>query len=164
MVKKKYSLKVVGTRLVREKTLYSPKPVTDPEVAIEVICDFLHDFDRETFGIICLSTKGEVNHISIVSIGNLNSALVSPSEVFKVAILSNANSVILFHNHPSGKCLPSDEDRQTTQRLCEAGEILGISVMDHIVVGGSKGYYSFWKNNEPSMKSPRPCGATSCVE
>lgn len=109
MVKKKYSLKVVGTRLVREKTLYSPKPVTDPEVAIEVICDFLHDFDRETFGIICLSTKGEVNHISIVSIGNLNSALVSPREVFKVAILSNANSVILFHNHPSGKCLPSDE-------------------------------------------------------
>ena len=114
--------------------------------------------------ITCLSTKGEVNHISIVSIGNLNSALVSPREVFKVAILSNANSVILFHNHPSGKCLPSDEDRQTTQRLCEAGEILGISVMDHIVVGGSKGYYSFWKNNEPSMKSPRPCGATSCVE
>lgn len=93
MVKKKYSLKVVGTRLVREKTLYSPKPVTDPEVAIEVICDFLHDFDRETFGIICLSTKGEVNHISIVSIGNLNSALVSPREVFKVAILSNANRV-----------------------------------------------------------------------
>mgnify|MGYP006899751663 CR=1 FL=1 len=71
MVKKKYSLKVVGTRLVREKTLYSPKPVTDPEVAIEVICDFLHDFDRETFGIICLSTKGEVNHISIVSISEV---------------------------------------------------------------------------------------------
>jgi DNA repair protein RadC len=79
----------------------------------------------------------------IVSVGTLSGAFVHPREVFKAAILGNAAAIILFHNHPSGDPDPSREDRELTLRLIQAGRILGIDVLDHVILGDEGRYYSF---------------------
>ncbi len=82
-----------------------------------------------------LNTKNNITGINVVSIGSLNSSLVHPREVFKAAILGNAAAIILAHNHPSGDPSPSPEDLEITRRLVEAGKILGIEVLDHVIIG-----------------------------
>lgn len=128
---------IVSIQLVKEASLkYRDRTISNPQGASELITDFLKQRkDREYFGIICLSTKNQPTHISIVSIGTLNGSMVHPREVFKAAILSNSASVILFHNHPSGNPEPSKTDIEITKRLVEAGEIIGINVIDHVIVG-----------------------------
>jgi len=81
-----------------------------------------------------LNTKNRVNAIHEVSIGSLNAAIIHPREVFKAAILSNAAAVILVHNHPSGDSTPSPEDISLTKKLVDAGKILDIPVLDHVIV------------------------------
>jgi DNA repair protein RadC len=98
------------------------------------------NLDRENFVVVLLNTKNEVIEISTVSVGTLSASLVHPREVFKPAIRASAASVILAHNHPSGKVEPSREDREVTCRLAEAAEILGIEVLDHVILGN--GYFS----------------------
>ncbi len=98
------------------------------------------NLDRENFVVVLLNTKNEVIESPLVSVGTLSSALVHPREVFKPAIRASAASVILAHNHPSGKVEPSREDREVTRRLVGAAEILGIEVLDHVIVGD--GFYS----------------------
>ena len=98
------------------------------------------NLDRENFVVVLLNTKNEVIESPLVSVGTLSSALVHPREVFKPAIRASAASVILAHNHPSGNIEPSGEDREVTRRLVEAGEILGIEVLDHVILGD--GFYS----------------------
>jgi DNA repair protein RadC len=91
-----------------------------------------------------VNRKNEVIGINTVSVGNLTGSIVSPREVFKPAILANAAALICAHNHPSGDPKPSPEDRETTKRLHEAGKLLGIQVLDHIIIGdGTTAYYSF---------------------
>lgn len=94
--------------------------------------------DREHFRVILLNTKNHVLEIESVSVGSLNSSLVHPRELFKKAILKSAAGVILVHNHPSGDPQPSEEDRLVTLRMAEAGEIIGIEVLDHIVIGDGR--------------------------
>lgn len=96
--------------------------------------------DRENFVAVLLNTKNEVLEISTISIGTLSNSLVHPREVFKPAVRASAASVVLAHNHPSGKVEPSREDREVTGRLVDAAEILGIEVLDHVIVGD--GYFS----------------------
>jgi DNA repair protein RadC len=98
------------------------------------------NLDRENFVVVLLNTKNEVIESSLVSVGTLSAALVHPREVFKPAIRASAASVILAHNHPSGKVEPSREDREVTGRLVESAEILGIEVLDHVILGD--GFYS----------------------
>jgi len=98
------------------------------------------NLDRENFVVVLLNTKNEVIGTPTVSVGTLSASLVHPREVFKPAIRASAASVILAHNHPSGKVEPSREDREVTRRLGEAAEILGIEVLDHVIVGD--GYFS----------------------
>ncbi len=93
------------------------------------------NLDRENFVAVLLNTKNEVIEAPLISVGTLSSALVHPREVFKPAIRASAASVILAHNHPSGKTEASREDREVTQRLVGAAEILGIEVLDHVIVG-----------------------------
>lgn len=100
---------------------------------------------QEVFAIISLNSKGDVIGFSEITRGTLNSSLVHPREVFKVAFLQNAASIIAVHNHPSGDPSPSDDDLATTKRLKECGEILGVPLIDHIIVGDYK--YSFKENN-----------------
>ena len=97
--------------------------------------EYLKETDREHFVVVLLDTKSAVIGITTVSIGILDSALVHPREVYKPAILSNAAAIILAHNHPSGDPTPSAEDRRITQRIHEAGQVLGIEVLDHLIIG-----------------------------
>lgn len=134
---------IVSLKLIREATtLYQNRTINSPHDALELIEPFLQDQDRECFLVVCLDTKNNPTTISVVSIGTLNSSLVHPREVYKVAILANANSVILGHNHPSGDPTPSKEDKEVTNRLIEAGKVLGIEVLDHVVVGDNHRYIS----------------------
>lgn len=100
---------------------------------------------QEVFAIISLNSKGDVIGFSEIARGTLNSSLVHPREVFKVAFVQNAASIIAVHNHPSGDPSPSDEDIAVTERLKECGEILDVPLIDHIIVGDYK--YSFKENN-----------------
>lgn len=95
----------------------------------------MHENPQEVFSIVMLNTKGEVIGYSEISRGELAYSIVHPREVFKPAIVQNAAAIIAFHNHPSGNAEPSEDDKNVTQRLCEAGRILGIKVHDHIIVG-----------------------------
>lgn len=97
---------------------------------------------REHFVVILLNARHEVESVDTVSIGSLNASIVHPREVFKPALLDSAASVVLVHNHPSGDPEPSEEDLSITRRLVEVGELLGISVLDHVIVA-SRGTVSF---------------------
>ncbi|MBQ4015020.1 MAG: DNA repair protein RadC [Treponema sp.] len=100
----------------------------------------------EHFIAVSLSGGHEILSQKVIAVGNSNSALISPREVFFEAVQNRASAVILAHNHPSGSACPSDEDIQTTRRLCDAADILGMSVLDHIIVSRSE-YFSFKESN-----------------
>ena len=107
----------------------------------------MRTYDREHFMIVLLDTKNRIIKTETVTIGILDSSIIHPREVFKSAIKSSAASVILVHNHPSGDPAPSRNDTSATIKLREAGELVGISVLDHVIIG-EKGYYSFKDNNK----------------
>ncbi|MGF6990439.1 DNA repair protein RadC [Lachnospiraceae bacterium PM6-15] len=130
---------LVNVRLVKESTLYYEKPITSAEDVVRFMADELALYDREVMCVLNLNTKGGVLNMNIVSMGTINASLVSPREVFKASILSNANSIIICHNHPSGVPTPSRDDIRLTQRLKEAGLIIGIELLDHVIVGGVTG-------------------------
>ena len=138
---------IVSLKLVKESSvLYETRKISDPYDAYRLVKNFLADSDREKFVVVCLDTKNQPVSIEIVSIGTVNSAIVHPREVFKVAVLSNASKIICFHNHPSGSTNFSKEDEVITNRLQKSGEILGIELVDHIVVGDNDKYFSFKEN------------------
>ena len=116
--------------------------IHNPESVANILWQYLQDKDREYFCMLMLDTKNRVIGMHVVSIGILDSALVSPREVFKMALLSNAASVILGHNHPSGDPTPSAEDKRITQQLSEAGKLMHIEVLDHIIVGAENRFTS----------------------
>lgn len=113
----------------------SDEPVRCSDDASRLIRELLSGFDREVFAILNLASDGKPINMNVVSIGTLNASLVSPREVFKSSILSNAACFIAYHCHPSGNPKPSLEDFEATQRLREAGAILDIKMADHIIVG-----------------------------
>lgn len=129
-------INIVSIKMVKESSfLYQTRTISSPKDAYEMIKEQLEGLDREQFIIACLNTKNEPTNISVVSVGSLNKAIVHPREVFKTAILSNAASIMAFHNHPSGDTDPSQQDIQLTNRLYEAGELLGIKLLDHLIIG-----------------------------
>jgi len=130
-------IQVVGLRMVRESSsiLYPNREIRIPADAAALFRQFIGDFDRESFCILCLNTKNEPTALHQVSTGTLNAALVHPRETFKLAILSNSAAIIACHNHPSGEPDPSREDVELTKRLRDCGTLLGINLLDHIVLG-----------------------------
>jgi len=104
---------------------------------------YLADVDREHFVVLLLNQKNRVIGIHTVSVGSLSASIVHPRETFKAAILANVAAIICGHNHPSGDCQPSKEDRAITARLVEGGKLLGISVLDHVIIGDENKYFSF---------------------
>jgi DNA repair protein RadC len=127
---------IVSVKLVKESSLlYKERSIKSPEDVYNLMNHFLHDLDREAFIVISLDTKNQPVSINICHVGSLNASIVHPREVMKSAILSNAASIVIGHNHPSGNCSPSREDIEVTTRLVEAGKIVGIDVLDHIIVG-----------------------------
>ena len=141
-------LEQVAIRMVEQPPLYSNEPMNNPDVAIRVMNEFLFQMDRELFCIVNLQADLTPINMNIVSVGSLNEALINPREIFKSAILSNAHSMMLIHNHPSGNLTPSTSDIQTTARMQELGELMGISLVDHIITGRNGNYYSFRDKGE----------------
>ncbi|MGM0867460.1 MAG: JAB domain-containing protein [Bacillota bacterium] len=108
--------------------------ITSPMDAQELAASYIADEDREVFLVMMLNTKNEVVGLHRAHVGSLNASIVHPRDVMKSAILNNAASIIVSHQHPSGDPTPSREDIDVTKRLAEAGKILGIDVLDHVIV------------------------------
>ena len=122
--------------LVRESSIKVPeRNLSRPSAVFNLAKQLIPPLDREVFYIITLNQKNNVIGVNLVSMGSLSASVVHPREVFKMAILQNAASVIAFHNHPSGITDPSPEDIELTRRLVEAGKAIGIQVLDHIIIG-----------------------------
>ncbi len=143
--RKNASVNVCKVKMVKESPLpYLQKEVMVAKDAAEIFSDFMkNDNAEEHFNILCLNVQGYPVGIHEISHGTINATMVSPRDVFKRAILNNAASIILNHNHPSGNTYPSKEDRELTTRLHDAGELLGIKVLDHIITGDNGDYFSF---------------------
>jgi len=139
------AIPIYRVSLVRESRLHCyNKQIRSSADASALIHAYLEGVDREHFGVLLLSQKNNVIGVNTVSVGSLTASVVHPREVFKPAILSNAAAIILAHNHPSGQPQPSQEDRVLTVRLVAAGKLLGISVLDHVIIGdGTSAYFSF---------------------
>jgi len=116
-----------------------PLPVIkSPGDAAGLVMDEMRHLDREHFRALLLNTRNQVIANDEVSIGTLNTSSVHPRELFRNAIKRSAASLVLVHNHPSGDATPSKEDLDVTRRLSEAGKIIGIEVLDHIIIGDNK--------------------------
>lgn len=111
-----------------------PFTVNNPQTLVKAIRATIQDKAKEHFKLVLLNTRNKVTGIIPISVGTLNASLVHPREVFKEAIHGNAASVILVHNHPSNDLEPSEEDIKLTRRMVEAGNIIGIEVLDHIII------------------------------
>jgi DNA repair protein RadC len=116
--------------------------VRSPRDVSTLVMEEMRFLDREQFRIVLLDAKNHVLGVRVVSVGSLSSSIVHPREIFKEAIARSSAAIILVHNHPSGDPTPSREDVEVTRRLVEAGRLLGIEVLDHVVVGDNK-YVSF---------------------
>ena len=141
-------LSVLGLRVVKERSgqyEFEDKIASSPSKTRDILEEVfeLSNLAEEVFIIMCLDTKNRVTGLFKVSQGSLNASIVHPREVFKRALMQNANSIILAHNHPSGDTTPSSEDVSITRRLNEAGNLLGVNVLDHIIVGANGKYKSF---------------------
>jgi len=122
----------ISRRLSTQTPSYKSKELTDPEKVYRLIKSKLKDYHKEHFYIIALNSR---NHsIAEVSVGSLNASIVHPREAFAEAIKNKAASVIFAHNHPSGDPEPSEDDLEITKRLVEAGKVLDIEVLDHIII------------------------------
>lgn len=128
---------VYETLTIREEVInyLSPKDRYTSPIRVYETFKFLTKETKEYFFTLHMDGKNRILCIDMVSVGSLNQSIVHPREVFKSALLSSSAGIILLHNHPSGDPTPSREDIEITRRLKEAGELLGVRVMDHIIIG-----------------------------
>ncbi|MCB0171327.1 MAG: hypothetical protein KDJ52_17150 [Anaerolineae bacterium] len=126
-------------RFVRE--VEHPIHITAPEIAAEYLMQSIfhpfRDFDQEEMWVLLLNTKNQITHETLIYRGTVNTALVRVAEIFKPAVWLNSPAIIASHNHPSGDPTPSPEDVHITRSIREAGQILGIEVLDHILIGNN---------------------------
>lgn len=134
----------VRVSLVRDGrvALESKRMASASDIAA-LVRPLIADRDREVFVLICLDQKNQPTAVHQVSEGSLSASLVHPREVFTAAILAKAAAIVVAHNHPSGDPTPSREDREITLRLKAGGELLGIPLLDHVVIGADGAYRSF---------------------
>lgn len=141
-------LDVVSIRLVKDAPLMSKIPIKEPEDAVHLIGEELCQMDREVLCVINLKTNGIPISCNFVTMGTLNQSLVHPREIFKSSILSNAQSMVIVHNHPSGKLDPSEDDTKITKRMVDLCDLMGIPLLDHIIVGGDNTEYFSFRERE----------------
>ena len=132
----------ISRRIQSQSKLFSDKKISSPKDVAEIFIPLLRDELKEKFIVVCLNSANRIIKQETISIGNLNSSVVHPREIFKVAIDSLAASIILIHNHPSSNPDPSNEDISITKKITESGKIMDIPVFDHIIIAGST-YTSF---------------------
>lgn len=136
---KKCYVPLFQVRLVRDRSIITDrKTVNSPEDAYQILYGYFADLPNEHFVALLLNTKNHVIALTPVSEGSLNASIVHPRELFQRAILGNCASVILAHNHPSGDPTPSPEDLELTRKITEAGKVLDITVLDHIIIGDGR--------------------------
>ncbi|MFH1277751.1 MAG: DNA repair protein RadC [Candidatus Eisenbacteria bacterium] len=126
-----------GRRVVRYRG-DEPYPISTPNDAAQLLMDDMRTLDREEFRVLLLDAKNRVIGVELVSVGTLTASLIHPREGLKAAIVRSAASVILVHNHPTGVPTPSREDIEITERFVEAGRVVGIEVLDHVIIGDGR--------------------------
>lgn len=138
-------------KIVKEKSVsYDGSPIIGfADDAYKILKEIIGDADRENFACLYLDRKNKVISAEIISVGTLDSCIVHPREVFKAACILNAASIIVAHNHPSGDVSPSTEDLTLTQTLKNADKIMGITILDHIIIGDDK--YKSIREMRPDM-------------
>lgn len=145
-------ISMLNLKVIKERNIaYNTNPnenLDHPDKIFDIAINALrvHEQDVESFYIFTLDTKNKITGIFEVSRGCLNGTIVHPREVFKRAILHNANSLICMHNHPSGDSTPSRQDLEITTQLVEAGKLLDIKVLDHIIIADEFNYSSLATN------------------
>lgn len=141
-----FELEVVSIRLVKDTPLIGGKPIHSKEDAIALIGEYLCDMDREMMCVLNLKEDNTPINFHVASVGAINQSIACPREIFKTSILCNAAKIILIHNHPSGKILPSVDDTRVTDKMIQLGNMMNIPMIDHIIVGGdNKQYFSFYE-------------------
>lgn len=128
----------LGRRTLAARAARKADVISTPEDVVALIKPLVVGRDREIFWCACLDTKNRARKVVEVSTGSLNASIVHPRELFKEAVGVSAASVVVCHNHPSGDPTPSGADIQLTRRLVKAGDVLGIEVLDHVVIGGDE--------------------------
>lgn len=136
-----FPLPVASIRLVHDAPILSERPVNSPEEAIRLIGNEISEMDRECMYVLNLKNDGTPINCHLVSLGGLNFSVACPREIFKTSILSNAGSIILMHNHPSGNVKPSKLDEEVTERIYRLGKMMEIPLLDHVIVGNRGGYF-----------------------
>jgi DNA repair protein RadC len=132
----------LSRRILSQSKWLSNMKITSPQDIAEIFIPILRDEIKEKFIVVCLNSANRIIKYETISIGNLNSSVVHPREIFKVAIDNPSASIILIHNHPSGNPEPSNEDISITRKIVESGKILDIPVFDHLIIAGET-YTSF---------------------
>jgi len=132
----------VRVAMVKEAEIKYEKAGT-PKDAAEISRKVIGDADRELILVLCLDAKNQINAVNVAGMGSASCAVVHPREVFKPAILNNSEKIIFVHNHPTGDTTPGKEDRETTDMLKKAGEVLRIPLVDSIIIGDDGTFYSF---------------------
>jgi len=132
----------INRRIQSQSKWLSNKKITSPQDVADIFIPLLRDELKERFIVVCLNSSNKIIKQETISIGNLNSSIVHPREVFKVAIDNLSASIILIHNHPSGNTEPSNEDISITKKIVESGKVIDIPVFDHIIIAGNN-YTSF---------------------
>lgn len=142
----------VHVELKRDTWLKPEKTVSSPKEAVDVIKELIKDRDREMVACIHMTIRNRVISAEICSTGTMDVAAVSPAEVLRTALLAGAKNIIIMHNHPSGDCTPSVQDRDITKAIGVTAKILGIDLADHIIIGGNE-YYSFLEREKELFSS-----------
>jgi len=127
----------ISRRILSQGKWFSNQKVTSPQEIADIFIPLLRDDNKERFIVVCLNSSNKIIKYETISIGNLNSSIVHPREIFKVAIDTSSASIILIHNHPSGNPEPSNEDIKITKKIVESGKILDIPVFDHLIIAGN---------------------------
>ncbi|HLK59420.1 MAG TPA: JAB domain-containing protein [Chthonomonadaceae bacterium] len=125
------------------------RAISSPHQVLPILAP-LRDRSQEHLVAITVDARGRAIGVHTVSIGSADAAFCHPRDVFRPAILDNASGVVLAHNHPSGDCEPSLHDRAATRQLTQAGDAIGIALLDHIIVGGENAFYAF-REQEPDL-------------
>ena len=125
-------------KLVKDRSIYSNKPILTPNDTAMVVADLISDYDREAIVVASFDSQNKPININIVGLGTINSAMMHPRELFKAVLLSNSASIMVFHNHPSGDPTPSQEDIKVTNNLRKICNIMDINFLDHMVIGNDK--------------------------
>lgn len=144
----KMKVQAIHLQMVKDQDiLYGGRRMDNPQEAARMVKDFLGNVDRECLVVCAMDAKMHPVYVQVVGMGSISQCPVSIPDIFKAALLSNASNLVLFHNHPSGDTSPSSADFLITERVKKSGELLGVQLQDHIILGDNGLFYSMRKDS-----------------